>query len=214
MGSTFKVLYMDLMLHEMRGVVRLTRSPGGLAEGFLGIERIVVPPEQRGAFDAGLIPSYAGLRAAPRPKGEIQGKTVAKIWQTAGFIEKVAQQDLADTKVGTLIFEYSQAARDLKRMQARRTHERREDKKREKSGGEEKDGEDEDQARPKRARLMVLPEGKLKDVEIMDEGEEEVRQRLAQRAEALAAHAERAVQDARTAMMRAAHCASVARACA
>ena len=98
LGNTGKVLYMLLVEHRLRGRVALDWAAGG--GGFCGIERVVVAGEHREAFDAGLIPSACSREmAGPQP----QRKTVAKMWRTAGLVERM--------EGGGLVYEYDEGVR-------------------------------------------------------------------------------------------------------
>ena len=93
---------MELVMHHASGTARVVRSER-TADGLFGIVGFSVPPDGRPAFDAGSVPSLASAAGTAR-------KTLAKIWQTAGFRE----QRLPD---GTLQYAYDAAVSEKQRAQ-------------------------------------------------------------------------------------------------
>lgn len=115
-GNTSKVLFMEIALHELNGLVSVNRV-GDPTQGFLGIHGLVVAPEHRAAFDAGVIPSVSGARGdGSTNKYGLQVKTIVKIWQTVGLIERVRDLD------GALVFVFDQGAAQQKRQTLQRAH--------------------------------------------------------------------------------------------
>ena len=114
-GSTGKVLYMLLVESELRGRAEIewAQAGGGGSGGggFFGILRATVPPEHRAEWDAGPVPSAGSLPKEGAGPGR-KRKSVAKMWQTAGFEERAAEG-------GGVVFEYSEACRQ--RLKAQQT---------------------------------------------------------------------------------------------
>ena len=88
-GNTQKVLYIELMMHQARGVAAL-QTDGDPTASFFGITGLKVPAAGREAFDAGLIPSADAHRLAGTQvtaESRVRLKALVKIWETAGFRE-------------------------------------------------------------------------------------------------------------------------------
>ncbi len=113
MGNTNKVLFMELLSHHLNGVANLSFVDEGAC--FLGISHVVVRPEKRAIFDAGLIPSVDGRR---RAEAGTHIKTLVKIWHTAGFVEHVLEG-------GGLAYVFDEATFDRMKAQAQRADEKR-----------------------------------------------------------------------------------------
>ncbi len=113
MGNTNKVLFMELLSHHLNGVANLSFVDEGAC--FLGIAHVVVRPEKRAIFDAGLIPSVDGRR---RAEAGTHIKTLVKIWHTAGFVEHVLDG-------GGLAYVFDEATFDRMKAQAQRADEKR-----------------------------------------------------------------------------------------
>eukprot|EP00291_Cryptomonas_curvata_P019237 CAMPEP_0172160104 /NCGR_PEP_ID=MMETSP1050-20130122/5372_1 /TAXON_ID=233186 /ORGANISM="Cryptomonas curvata, Strain CCAP979/52" /LENGTH=392 /DNA_ID=CAMNT_0012829829 /DNA_START=68 /DNA_END=1243 /DNA_ORIENTATION=- len=113
MGNTNKVLFMELLSHHLNGVANLSFVDEGAC--FLGIAHVVVRPEKRAIFDAGLIPSVDGRR---RAEAGTHIKTLVKIWHTAGFVEHVLEG-------GGLAYVFDEATFDRMKAQAQRADEKR-----------------------------------------------------------------------------------------
>ena len=109
-----KVHFIELITHHFKRTAEVTFCDDE-SMGFLGIKRFLFSPENRAAFDAGMIPSIDGKRqAATGP----QIKTLVKIWHTAGFVERVLEG-------GALSYVFEQATFDRMREQAQRAEEKR-----------------------------------------------------------------------------------------
>jgi hypothetical protein len=101
-GNTKKVIYMELLMHHVSGAAHVVLSER-TTDGLFGIVGFSVPPNGRPAFDAGSVPSMASAAGTAR-------KSIAKIWQTSGFRERL----LPD---GTLLYEYDAAVSEKQRAQ-------------------------------------------------------------------------------------------------
>ena len=113
-GNTNKVLFIELIIHHFKKTAILAIEDDE-RKGFLGITRVFVSSENRGAFDAGFIPSVDGTRCV---RSAAQIKTLIKIWHTAGFVEQVLEG-------GALLYVFDQATFDRMRAQAQRADEKR-----------------------------------------------------------------------------------------
>jgi hypothetical protein len=142
--STGRALYVQLLLHEQRGVIvlhRLPRRGGGYyyeeednsSSSFWSIVGVSVPSDQRAAFDAGIVPSIECAKANERAlrlssattatttsttttamRTMMRVKTAQNIWQTVGLRERVCPVN------GTLAYEYDEALFQRRRAQMRR----------------------------------------------------------------------------------------------
>ena len=109
-GNTLKVLLIDLLISSFKGEVFLSRESG--TRGFFGIVRIQVPSEYRSAFDAGAICSLDSLRRSDGHPSKHLRKSMAKIWETAGFREHVLPG-------GALLYEYDASVCEKQKHQQR-----------------------------------------------------------------------------------------------
>ena len=113
-GNTNKVLFIEIITHHLKKTAVLAFFEDE-SMGFLGIKGIFVSAENRANFDAGLIPSVDVKR---RTETGPHIKTLVKIWQTAGFVERVLEG-------GALSYVFDQGTFDRMRGQAQRAEQKR-----------------------------------------------------------------------------------------
>lgn len=120
-GNTNKVLFMELIAHHYNQTAQVSFVDDDHV-GFLGITAIAVTPENRAAFDAGIIPSIHSKRIAGGSRAQI--KTLGKIWNVAGFAELALEN-------GGLSYVFDRATYDRMQRQAHRADVKRNAKKKE-----------------------------------------------------------------------------------
>lgn len=112
-GNTNKALFINLMkMFYMKQVDLVFGDP---AVSFLGITQIYVAPEHRQAFDASPFPS---LSVKQMGENQPQRKTMARIWHTAGFLER-------ENKDGSLVFLFDFGTFQRMKSQVERADEKR-----------------------------------------------------------------------------------------
>ena len=118
-GNTQKVLYIELMMHQARGVAALRAADDG--GGFFGIGRVEVPLAGRGAFDAGIVPSPDSSRlpaAEATPESRARLKALVKIWETAGFRERQLAGGALELVYDSAVFSKQKQQQTCKRSRA------------------------------------------------------------------------------------------------
>jgi hypothetical protein len=97
-SNSAKVAYMELVMHEHKGVATVTRFAEGSGVVWHRVERFTVAKDKREAFDAGFLPSASSCRV---DGARMEPKTVNRLWQHMGLMEST-QPD------GALLFVFSQ----------------------------------------------------------------------------------------------------------
>ena len=120
-GNKLKVLYMYLIRSAHDGILELVRGP--TSEGLFGITKIKVL--DRELFDAGPFPSLSssGIYGEPKNK-DLKYKQMFKLWQTAGFAEKIQ----TERESGYLELEFKDELKQKVKDQVNETRQRQKER--------------------------------------------------------------------------------------